>query len=132
MTKKFTLGKTERLKSRKAIEELFEKGKGFSISPFRVAYLRTEATGLRVAVGASTKNFKKAVDRNRIKRLMREAYRLQKIPLQKFLQSQNKGISLFLTYTGKEIPDYAIVSGTVQKCLNKLLNLVSENNTPHT
>ena len=83
--KQFTLGKDERLKSRKQIENLFDKGKSFVVTPFRVYFImNTELlihkgeSGLKFGTGVSAKNFKKAVDRNRIKRLTREAWRLQK------------------------------------------------------
>jgi ribonuclease P protein component len=93
--KQFTLGKEERLKSRKQIEQLFDKGKSFAITPFRVYFLINEmlnaqrsipiAIGINVqfGVGVSAKNFKKAVDRNRIKRLTRKAWRLQKNEISK-------------------------------------------------
>jgi ribonuclease P protein component len=128
MTKTYTLGKTERLKSRKAIEELFEKGKSFSIPPIRVLYQRTVMEELQVGVGVSSKNFKKAVDRNRIKRRVREAYRLQKIPLQQLMLSRGMGMRIFLTYTGKEMPAYAVLSAAIGKCLNKLLKQLNEMN----
>lgn len=128
MTKTFTLGKTERLKSRKAIEELFEKGKSFSIPPIRVLYQRTAMEELQAGVGVSSKNFKKAVDRNRIKRRIKEAYRLQKIPLQQLMLSRGMGMRIFLTYTSKEMPEYAVLSAAVGKCLNKLLKQLNEMN----
>lgn len=128
MAKKFTLGKTERLKSRKAIDALFEKGNSFTVSPFRVVYLITPAGGLQFAVGVSSKNFKKAVDRNTIKRKIREAYRLQKLRLQDLLRSQGKGITVFFTYNGKDIPDHATVVSCMEGCLNKLIKKI-ENNT---
>src|ERR1043166_5363776 len=87
VAKQFTLGKSERLKSRKQIEQLFAEGKNFPMSPFRV-YYRTSpfvsgsASNLQFGAAVSAKNFKRAVDRNRIKRLTREAYRLQKNQLQ--------------------------------------------------
>ena len=74
MAKQFTLGKNERLKSRKQIEQLFDSGKSFTIFPFKVYYflspLTTQDSRLTTffGVGVSGKNFKKAVDRNRIKR----------------------------------------------------------------
>ena len=85
--KLYTLGKNERLKSRKLIEQLFKKGISFSIFPLRVVYLQTgyNADAIKVGFTVSTKYFKKAVDRNRIKRQMKEAYRLQKKELKDIL-----------------------------------------------
>jgi ribonuclease P protein component len=128
MPKQFTLGKDERLKSRKAIEQLFKEGKSFAVTPFRV-YYSPAALALQFGVGVSTRNFKKAVDRNRIKRLMREAYRLQKNNLQLSLNEKQKGLNLFFIYTGKELPDYKLVSDKVNIILEKLLKLLNENNT---
>jgi ribonuclease P protein component len=116
-----TLKKKERLKSRKAIDALFQSGSSFSMFPFRVVYLFT-TTGVQVGVGASKKNFKKAVDRNRVKRLTREAYRLQKEVLIHTL-SEGKGLSIFFLYTAKEIITYQEVQAAMGKALTKLSTL---------
>lgn len=129
MAKQFTLGKNERLKSRKAIDQLFRGGKNFVIAPFRVYYTWSDQPTLQFGVGVSTRNFKKAVDRNSIKRLTREAYRLQKNGLQEKLKEKNKGLHVFFIYTGKELPDYTLVSGKVKVILNKLMKTVDENCT---
>jgi len=102
VAKKLTLGKNERLKSRKQIEQLFSKGKKFSITPFRVYYVFNETSNppLQSGVGVSNKNFKNAVDRNRIKRLVREAFRLQKISLQEKLKERKGQLIVFFIYTG--------------------------------
>lgn len=132
MPKQFTLSKNERLKSRKAIEHLFKEGQRFSVSPFRVIYEYSSKNGLQFGVGVSTKNFKKAVDRNRIKRLSREAYRLQKIDLAEVLKNRETGLNIFLIYTDKELPVYEQVFNKVNVILNKLQKLINENNTPDT
>ena len=128
---RFTLKKNERLKSRKIIEELFNDGKRFSISPFRVHYRVTQNTDqpsvLQAAVSVSSRNFKKAVDRNRIKRQMREAYRLQKLSLHDRLTDKNASIHLFVIYTGKELPTYSIVYDKLGVILKKLEKAVDEN-----
>ena len=78
--KRFGFGRKEKLKSRKQIDELFLQGKSFSVYPLRVTYrfISSDTPGVQVGVTAGKKYFKRAVDRNRMKRLMREAYRLQK------------------------------------------------------
>ncbi len=131
MAKKFTLGKDERLKSRKLIDALFSKGKSFNLPPFRVVYLPAE-TGLRSGVAVSSRNFKKAVDRNRIKRLMREAYRLQKNPLQELLKTRQTGLILFFNYTSREMPEYPTVFEGIKKCLSRLVNSIHEKGTADT
>ena len=126
MTKQFTLGKNERLKSRRLIEQLFSKGKKLTLSPFRVHYFVSESktVSMRFGTGVSNKNFKKAVDRNRIKRLVREAYRLQKLSLEQIIKEQGKTLDVFFIYTGNEIPDYKMVFDAIGKSLNKICNII--------
>lgn len=113
-----TLSKAERLKSRKAIDALFEKGKSFTTPPYRVVYLPGDE-GVRFGVGVSKKFFKKAVDRNKVKRLTREAYRQQKQILIDSLSEEN-GLSLFFLYNSKEICSYQEVCMAIKKVLTKL------------
>ena len=125
MAKEAGFGKTEKLKSRKLVEELFARGKSLHLFPIRISYkflplLDNEKTILQVGVSVSKRNFKKAVDRNRIKRLLREAYRLQKQELIKVLKEQEKKGCVFFIYTDKQIPPYPIVFNTMTKCLEVL------------
>lgn len=76
---------------------------------------------LQAGFGASSRNFKKAVDRNRIKRLTREAYRLQKPILQEWLRKKDRSLALFFIYTGKELPDYEVVKDKIGLALQKLM-----------
>ena len=102
------------------------------VSPFRVHYniqSSTSKNNLQFGIGVSSKNFKKAVDRNRIKRLAREAYRLQKEELKTKLHAKELEIALFLVFTGKELPDYKLVSGKVKIILDKLSKQADENLT---
>ena len=127
MAKQFTLGKNERLKSRKAIEYLFKEGKRFIHSSFRVHYVVLKNEEFQFGAGVSTKNFKKAVDRNRVKRLIRESYRQLKLPLKTTLADNTKGLHLFVIYTGKELPDYSSVYFQIEKIIKKLQKLIHEN-----
>ncbi|MEO5683358.1 MAG: ribonuclease P protein component [Chitinophagaceae bacterium] len=133
MAKQFTLGKHERLKSRKLIEQLFSKGQRMGLFPYRVFYLfeKDEQTAakskLQCGVGVSAKNFKKAVDRNRIKRLTREAWRLQKAGLDETMKAHSHTLSLFLIYTGKELPEFIIVKEKLALILQKLILIADEN-----
>jgi ribonuclease P protein component len=123
MAKRFTLGKSERLKSRKSIEQLFRSGKSFTHLPFRVTY-QAATEGLQFGVGVSARHFKKATDRNRIKRMTREAYRLQKNLLQELLAANSKGLHVFFNYISKEKSGYAIIAAAVEKSLTKLVNII--------
>lgn len=129
-TQRYFLKKDDRLKSRKAIELLFAQGKSFSHFPFRIIWLEVKNdSGLQAGFTASTKNFKNATDRNKIKRLMRESYRLQKNDLAALLKKLSKSVSIFFIYTGKEIPDYDLIfekTGTVLKRIIKLADEKTE------
>jgi len=124
--KLYTLSKSERLKSRKQIEQLFKDGKRLSLPPFRIHYLLRPLTThnprltTQLGVGVSTKNFKRAVDRNRIKRLIRESYRLQKPIFSIKIKASNQHLNVFIVYTGKELPDYKLVYDKVAIALQKI------------
>ena len=128
MAKQFTLGKNERLKSRKHIEQLFNDGQRFSISPFRIFYSFQNSPvpvkhHLQAGFGASSRNFKTAVDRNRIKRLTKETWRLQKNELEDTLQEQNKKLNVFFIYNGIERPVYEEVYTSMKKIVSKILEI---------
>ena len=138
MRKQFTFGRHERLRSRKQIEQLFDKGKSFVVAPFRVYYLVSEMLNaqrsmlnVQFGIGVSSKNFKRAVDRNRIKRLTKEAWRLQKNELKEKVKTSGKQVNVFFIYTGKELPDYATIKDKVAVALKKLANKIDENISPN-
>ena len=135
---KYQLGKKNRLKSRKAIDLLFKDGKSFNTFPFRIIYqfllvdVVTKAENLQAGFSASKRNFKKAVHRNRIKRLMRETYRLQKNELEQLLLQKNKRLAIFILYTGKEVPDYDLVNEKMNLILQKLQRITNEKTVANT
>lgn len=137
MAKQFTLGKNERLKSRKQIEQLFKEGKTFNAFPFRIFYTQTPVSSinsqslasLQFGAGVSTKNFKKATDRNRIKRLTREAWRVQKSELELSLKTSDKRLNVFFIYTAKELPAYNFVYEKTSAVISKLVTIINENNS---
>jgi ribonuclease P protein component len=164
--RKHTLGKQEKLKSRKQIEKLFASGKGFTVFPFKVVYLMDErplrtdhgkqmtddggqmtvqshqttndgaskvAQGLdkaqtaisnpssvQIGVTVSSRHFKHAHDRNRIKRLMREVYRLQKQPLLDVTNAKNLRLSVFFIFIDKSLPTFAVLNQAMSGCLSRL------------
>jgi ribonuclease P protein component len=129
VAKQFTLGKNERLKSRKSIEQLFSEGKKITVAPFKILYLLTRSAkdySLLFGTGVSAKNFKKAVDRNRVKRLMREAWRLQKKNLQEKIKANNIQLNVFFIYTGRELPEYDEIYKKMSVALNKLDKLIEQ------
>jgi ribonuclease P protein component len=124
---KFTLGKEERLKSRKLIERLYTEGKVVKKFPLRMVYLQTEHTSnypAQVGVSVPKRLFKKAVDRNRIKRLLRESYRLNK----EIVYSEvDKPYVFMISYLAKEEWKYV----DVERKMKKLLQLFVEKTTEH-
>ena len=86
-------------------------------------YCNNEKYALQFGAGVSSKNFKKAVDRNRVKRVMRETYRLQKNNLQEKLKQQNSELHLFIIYTNKELPDYKEAYIKMEMVIDKLIIL---------
>jgi ribonuclease P protein component len=135
---RYTLGKSKRLKSRKAIDLLFKDGKSFNLFPFRIIYqfspveaiAKTEY--LQAGFSATKRNFKKAVHRNRIKRLTRETYRLQKNELEQLLLQQNKKLVIFILYTAKELPQYDFVKEKMHLIIQKLLRITNEKTVANT
>jgi ribonuclease P protein component len=123
MSKRFGFPRKDRLKSRKKIEELFLKGQRFVQFPVRVTYRFAPAgdkTTVQVGVTAAKKNFKKAVDRNRIKRLLREAYRLQKNDLLDTLKQKGLSAEVFFMYTDKTIASFDTIKEAVNKSLTRI------------
>jgi ribonuclease P protein component len=121
--KQFGLGKKERLKSRKGIEALFAGGQGFTLFPLRVTFRLLPAensSGAQVGVTASRRQFKKAVDRNRIKRLLREAYRLNKKDFIETLTSQGLQAQVFFSFIDKTLPSFPAIEGAMKAALKRL------------
>jgi ribonuclease P protein component len=105
---------------------LFKEGRALSLPPFRVLFLMEALAAeapvpvLQFGVGASSRNFKKAVDRNLIKRRVRETYRQQKGGLVQALSAQGLVLRVFFIYTAREIPDWEPLNAKMQLALQKL------------
>jgi ribonuclease P protein component len=118
----FSFDRTERLKSRKIIASLFKKGRSFVAYPLRVVWVVSHAGEqgrATVSIAVSKRNFKTAVQRNRLKRQMREAYRLHKQELYQQLETQQKHVSFMITYIAKEPLPYAEIEAGVKKLMRK-------------
>lgn len=119
---KSTFDRPEKLKSEKVIKQLFTKGKGAYKYPFKLVILKGEYTSEdqmpQVMVSVSKRNFKRAVDRNRIKRQIREAYRLNKAEW--LGQLDNKPAYLAIIYIAKEFNDTNFLKKKLLKVLKML------------
>jgi len=135
MAKTFSYGKEEKLKSRKLIEELFAGGRQFSVFPLKVIFKIVKEPldfPVKTGVTVSGKSFRKAVQRNRIKRILREAYRTEKLPLHEAIESTNRQVALFIIYIDKTLPDYLHVKKkmalVIQRLIKELYEVAVENN----
>jgi ribonuclease P protein component len=126
---KLTFPKKERLNSKKTIDRLFLEGKNFSAFPLVVKYEFSPASDehkplVQIAISVPKKKAKLAVDRNRLKRQLREAYRLNKSPLLEKVNKSNQRLALFLIYNGGETEDYHLLETKLKVLLNKVENLI--------
>lgn len=125
----FKFPKQQRLKSKKVIEQLFAEGKPINAYPLKLLYLKTslpEEVPVQVAVVAPKKHFKSAVKRNRIKRLLREAYRLNKAGIFNNMEAQ---YALVILYLGKEMPTFSKIEVGVKTLLTKFQKQISNEKT---
>ena len=121
---KFTLGKKERLKSKKLIEQLYAEGKSIKVFPFRMVFLQVQHTSdfpCQVGFSVPKRNFKLAVSRNRIKRLMRETYRLQKNIV---YDKVDKPYVFMISYIGSEEIKYEDLYLKMEKLLTLFIDKV--------
>ncbi len=115
--------KSERLSSKLIIEELFSKGQSFYIEPFKIIWLEYPLNfnlETQVLIAVSKRYIKKAVHRNKIKRRIKEAYRLQKYQLLNALSNSGKQYVFALLYTSKQINDYHAIKNKILLILQRL------------
>ena len=123
--KPYSLGKADRLKSRKQIDVLFGSGKKLNVFPYRLIYRTEPGIGeIKAGFTVSSKNFPRAADRNRIKRLGREAYRVHNRDLKKAVADNKKQLHLFFIYTGREILPYEQLSSKLIQVLAKMVRII--------
>lgn len=119
---RFTLSKNDRLKSRKLIEKLFSEGKSLNVFPLQLKYLATDfelENKVQVAFSVPKRKFKNAVDRNRIKRQLRECYRLRKPG---FIDQIDQSHIFMILYLGNKEPKYADLEKVMDDLLGKFID----------
>ena len=119
---KFTFSKAERLSSEKTIQELFNKGSSFYLYPFKIIYIPNPDQSVnhpQIVISVSSRNFPRAVDRNLIKRRVREAYRLQK----EIIKGESKKGAFAFVYTSKSLLPYSEIKSKLFLVLEKIEKL---------
>ena len=122
----FKYSKQDKLKSKKLIEQLFTEGKSVTAYPLKLIYLKTEFEDdsiLKTGVSVSKRLHKTAVDRNRIKRLLREAYRLNK-PL--YFNNSSASYAFMILYLSKDGTTFDKLNKTMKVLFEKFLKSISE------
>ena len=131
MSKVFTYQKTDKLKSRKQTQHLFSTGQAINVFPIRLIYtieplatvleMGSPSSLLQAGVGAPSRTFRKAVQRNRVKRLLREAYRLEKPNFLSQAALDNKRVNLFFLYTDASVLTQLEIQTKVKEALALLV-----------
>ncbi|MDR1403723.1 MAG: ribonuclease P protein component [Tannerellaceae bacterium] len=125
--RQYTFSKEERLSWKRYIDLLFEKGQSFVAFPLRVIYLlldEKKEIPASVLISVSKKKFKRAVDRNQIKRQAREAYRTQKHALAETLVEKEKAMLVAFLYLDKEIHPFSTMEKAMEKAMKKAINIL--------
>ena len=124
----FSFRKEERLSSKKTISSLFRSGRYVVSYPVKILYQSTDMGQypVSVAIVVPKKLFRKAVDRNLIKRRIREAYRLNKAEFYPKLAEASIGLNMVIQYQHREIVDYYTVKNGLYRGLNKMIKQIQE------
>ncbi len=129
MTTKNTFPKKEHLCGEIRISKLFDEGKAFIAYPLRIVYSikpKTDAASASVMVNVPKKRFKRAVKRNRLKRLMREAYRLNKQALTDALDEKSLQIHLAFNYVSDEELNFETIQNKMKSGLQRIIEKVEQ------
>lgn len=131
----FTYKKLDKLKSRKQTQHLFSKGHSIQVFPIKLIYtleatetnkLEALSNGMvQAGVGAPSRIFRKAVQRNRVKRLLREAYRLEKPNFLNQVNLNNKKLDLFFLYTDAQVLSQLEIQSKLKEVLTLLIKKIA-------
>lgn len=122
----FKYSKKDKLKSKKLIEQLFTQGKAVTAYPLRLVYIKTELENglqLKTGVSVSKRLHKTAVSRNRIKRLLREAYRLNK---PQYFNNSSASYAFMILYLSKDGTTFDKVNDSMKLLFEKFTDKTSE------
>lgn len=129
MSENFFFPKSEKLCSDKLIDKLFTEGnREIGSFPVRLVYLQVsteEISGINILVSVSKRHFKRAVKRNRVKRQLREYYRLNNQKLKSVLATNNQGLLLALIYTDGKLWSTEKLNKRLDSAFEKLLSVLS-------
>jgi ribonuclease P protein component len=136
LSKVFTYQKKDKLKSRKQTQHLFSTGQAINVFPIRLIYTIEPIASsldnisptslLQAGVGAPSRTFRKAVQRNRVKRLLREAYRLEKPNFLSQASLDHKRVNLFFLYTDASVLTQVEIQAKVKEALAILVSKLNK------
>ena len=112
---RLTLAKSDRICSRSQITGLFSSGSTLFLYPFKVFFTINDSDKSRFLISVPKKSFKRAVHRNYIKRLVREALRIKQ-----FSSILGKGVNICLIYSSTDIPNYTFINNKIENVLEKI------------
>jgi len=125
----FTFPKKEKLCGDIRIGKLFSEGKAFIVYPLRIVYKLSEEksdTQVKVLISVPKKKIRKAVDRNRIKRLIREAYRLNKMEFITAINEKELHLNLAITYVSDKEADFSLIQEKIRLAFPRILSTIND------
>ena len=126
---RLTFSKKERLHSKRGFALLFSEGKYFNAGSLGIRYYFDPPSALvenpiMMSLGVAKRKFKRANKRNLLRRRIREAYRIHRLPLFQSLSEQNRNLVVFFIYRPNETIEYSSIEKDMQRALGKLIALV--------